>query len=110
VREADGLAISSRNAYLSERERRSAPNLHAALQWVREQLAGGEKDIGAALAPARKHLPPLREDYLAVVHPDVFKPLQLAPPSTALLVIGAAFAGGTRLIDNLKVQTPTKQE
>ncbi len=110
VRESDGVALSSRNAYLTAQERRAAPNLYAALQALAGELAAGERDIPAALSAARSLLPPLREDYLGVVDPADFRPLQSAPPARGLLAVGAAYAGQTRLIDNLKVQTPAEGE
>ncbi len=110
VREPDGLALSSRNAYLTAAERRSAPNLYAALLFIKEELAAGRRDVVGCIEGARKLLKTLREDYLAVVHPDDFRPVHTAPSATELLAVGAAFAGQTRLIDNLRVQTPAGQE
>jgi len=110
VREPDGLALSSRNAYLTAEQRRAAPNLYAALRALAGEIERGCTDFGAACARARERLAPLREDYLGVVDPDEFQPLATAPPSGTLLAVGAAYAGPTRLIDNLKVQTPIQQE
>jgi pantoate--beta-alanine ligase len=110
LRDADGLALSSRNAFLTAQERREAPRLHAALRSLADQLEAGVRDVPAALAAASVLLAPLREDYLGVVLPDEFRPLQVAPPARRLLAVGAAYAGQTRLIDNLKVQTPAEQE
>jgi pantoate--beta-alanine ligase len=106
VREPDGVALSSRNAYLSPAERRAAVNLSAALQRIAHALAAGQTDIRAVIASASETLAPLRCDYLGVVEPDAFVPLAAAPPRTSLLAVGAAFAGDTRLIDNVAVQTP----
>jgi len=106
VRDADGLALSSRNAYLSADERRAAGNLSRALRAIADGLAQGQVDIEKLLAQAAQLLPPLRPDYLGVVRPDEFQPLQIAPPHSDLLAVGAAFAGNTRLIDNIQVQTP----
>jgi pantoate--beta-alanine ligase len=106
LRDADGLALSSRNAYLTAQERRDAPHLYEALCLLASQLEGGLRDIPAALATAAQLIPPLREDYLGVVRPDEFRPLLEAPPATQLLAVGAAYVGRTRLIDNVKVQTP----
>jgi pantoate--beta-alanine ligase len=106
LREPDGLALSSRNAYLTAAERRSAPHLYAALRLVAGGLGAGRRDVASLIAAARAALAPLREDYLAVVRPEEFRPLPDAPPATDLLVVGAAFAGRVRLIDNLKVRTP----
>lgn len=110
VREPDGLAVSSRNSYLTAAERRSAPSLYGALLAVKEQLAAGKRNAGACVEAARTLLAPLREDYLAVARPDEFRPLQVVPAAADLLVLGAAFAGQTRLLDNVRVQTPAKQE
>jgi pantoate--beta-alanine ligase len=104
VREADGLALSSRNAYLSTSERRDAPRLYKALQSIALALQRGN-DIAAALAQAEAELPPLKLDYLTVVDPMDFEPLRTAPPRARLLAVGAAFDGATRLIDNVEVQT-----
>jgi pantoate--beta-alanine ligase len=106
LREPDGLALSSRNAYLTAEERRSAPHLYAALRLVADGLGAGRRDVASLIAAARAALAPLREDYLAVVRPEEFRPLPNAPPAADLLVVGAAFAGRVRLIDNLKVRTP----
>ena len=106
VREPDGLAMSSRNAYLTPEQRAAAPRLHAALTLLADAIANGARDVDAAVARAEAALPPLKMDYLAVVDPAVFEPLHEAPPQAALLVVGAAFAGATRLIDNVEVRTP----
>jgi len=110
VREPDGLALSSRNVYLGAAERRAAPNLHRALEKTREMLEAGESEVSAVLEPARATLAPLREDYLAVVRPDEFRPLASVAPAATLIAVGAAFAGKTRLIDNVRVQTPPRAE
>lgn len=107
VRESDGLALSSRNAYLSSEQRAAAPGLYGALTEIARLLARGERDVDAAVARAEAALPPLKMDYLAVVDPAVFEPLHAAPPNARLLAVGAAFAGTTRLIDNVEVQTPS---
>lgn len=103
VREPDGLALSSRNAYLSPQERASAPTLYRALVALRDALAGGEpKD--AAVARARATLAPAaRSEYFDVVDAHTFAPIaSLEPPA---FVIGAACFGRTRLIDNLWVRS-----
>jgi pantoate--beta-alanine ligase len=99
VREPDGLALSSRNAYLKSRERSEAPTLRRALMALRDALANGAgKD--AAIASARATLSPLAaSDYFDVVDADTFVPIDaLRPPA---FVIGAARFGTTRLLDNL---------
>jgi len=102
VRDADGLATSSRNRYLSAAGRAVVLALPRALQAGQARAAGG---AAAALAAARAVLaaePALAVDYLAVVDPGTFGP---AGPGPALLV-AAARAGGTRLIDNMPVVLP----
>ncbi|MBC5806568.1 MAG: pantoate--beta-alanine ligase [Candidatus Eremiobacter antarcticus] len=108
VREADGLALSSRNRYLSPSERAAAPNLHRALQVIATALASGRSDVNALLADSRARMSPLRCDYLAVVRPDEFIPLDAVPADSELLAVGAAFAGNTRLIDAVKARTPKR--
>ena len=99
VREDDGLALSSRNAYLSAQERAAAPSLHATLQRFRAVLAeGGTKS--AALAAARETIDPIAQlQYVNLVDADTFEPIEALRPST--FVIGAATFGATRLLDNL---------
>jgi pantoate--beta-alanine ligase len=100
-READGLAMSSRNAYLSKEEREAAPSLHHALQAIRMAMAAGRSKADA-IAAGRTRLHPLaRLDYLDVVDARSFAPIDtLTPPA---FVIGAARFGTTRLLDNLWV-------
>jgi pantoate--beta-alanine ligase len=106
VREADGLALSSRNAYLDTQQRRDAARLSLALHGVAQSLVAGNADVATLTADAIGVLLPLRPDYIAVVEPRAFVPLVTAPASSDLLVVGAAFCGATRLIDNVAVRTP----
>jgi pantoate--beta-alanine ligase len=101
VRESDGLALSSRNVYLSAELRAAAPSLHRALQAMLEDLQEG-KNAKAARERAWKMLDPLGTwDYLDLVDMNSFAPLsRLEPPA---FVIGAARFGATRLLDNLMV-------
>jgi pantoate--beta-alanine ligase len=103
VRESDGLALSSRNAYLSPDERAAAPGLYRALREVADSVHSGSHDR-AVIEHARRHLvAPLREAYLDVVDPATFTPsVTLAPPC---IVIGSVYAGATRLIDNIPIAT-----
>ncbi|MBV9148749.1 MAG: pantoate--beta-alanine ligase [Candidatus Eremiobacteraeota bacterium] len=102
VRDADGLALSSRNAYLSSDERRAAPSLHAMLQRVRTSMESGI-DKGSAIAEARPTLSaPGALDYLDVVDADSFEPIEtLRAPA---FIIAAARFGRTRLLDNLWIR------
>jgi pantoate--beta-alanine ligase len=103
VREPDGLAMSSRNAYLSADERARARALSAALSEARERAASGERDAAALVAGARERIAGagLRVDYVELVHPATLRPVERAEPGSVLLV--AAFAGTTRLIDNARL-------
>jgi pantoate--beta-alanine ligase len=107
VREADGLALSSRNAYLSPAERAAAPRLHRALQAMAEAVERGETDRDRIVAAGRAQLvAPLREAYLDVVDPLTFVPVASAAANGApreLTAIGSVWLGSTRLLDNLSV-------
>ena len=99
VRDRDGLALSSRNRYLSDEERAAAPSLYAALTALRLLLHQGASK-GAAIEQAAQVLSPLaRLDYLDLVSANTFEPLQTL--RTPAFLIGAARFGRTRLIDNL---------
>ncbi|MGD1888509.1 MAG: pantoate--beta-alanine ligase [Cohaesibacteraceae bacterium] len=101
IREADGLALSSRNAYLSEEERRIAPELHASLQKGREALRE-RSDAESVLATAKKRLETVgfRPDYVALRDAETLGPAT-SLDNARLLV--AAWLGKTRLIDNIAV-------
>ena len=103
VRDADGLAVSSRNAYLTAAERVTALALSGALRAGRQAAGSGPDAVLAAarqvLDDAAKADPPLVTDYLALVEPDTFTPVKPGFAGDALLLT-AARAGKTRLIDN----------
>jgi len=105
VREADGLALSSRNAYLSAEERCAATVLHRALEAARAELAAGTRDSLQLQGALRKVLevePLAAVDYAEIVDADTFEPVtRVARPCYALL---AVFLGKTRLIDNLYIE------
>lgn len=105
VRERDGLALSSRNRYLSDAERRDAAGLPRALTFIVEALERGATDLGAVLRGAGVELGPLQPDYLAVVDPAAFVPLESVRAGADLLAVGAARCGATRLIDNMPLHT-----
>ena len=102
VREADGLALSSRNRHLSSEERGLAPALYQALRAVRASVEGGATDAAVVLAGAAATIPAgsaLRLEYLEVVDPASFQPVRhITGPVVAA---GALWVGRTRLIDNL---------
>ncbi|MFN2460713.1 MAG: pantoate--beta-alanine ligase [Candidatus Velthaea sp.] len=107
VRESDGLALSSRNVYLSAQERAAAPGLYRALREVADAIRAGAAERGV-LERARRHIvAPLREAYLDVVDSNTFAPLvALHAPA---LVIGSVYAGTTRLIDNIPVSAAAER-
>jgi pantoate--beta-alanine ligase len=101
VREADGLAMSSRNRYLSEKERQQALVLHRALGEVEKRAAAGETKSSALIEAARSVIasePAVRIDYVAIVDPDTL--IDISDVRSGALVAVAAFVGTTRLIDN----------
>ena len=102
VREDDGLALSSRNAYLSATERAAAPTLQAALRATLAALQTGARTDEARTSGAQALDPSAQLEYLDVVDAQTFEPLAaLREPA---FVIGAAKFGRTRLIDNLWVR------
>jgi len=104
ARDADGLATSSRNRYLSPADRAVALALPRALRAGQAMAAEGVAAVLAAAQEALRAEPALVVDYVAVVDPGTFGP---AGPGPALLV-AAARAGGTRLIDNVPVVLPAE--
>ncbi len=102
VRESDGLAMSSRNAYLTSEERIAATVLHRALAAAREELAAGERDAARLQSSIRRVLdaePLMKIDYAEVVDVDSFEPVARVTSSSYILL--AAYLGKTRLIDNM---------
>ncbi len=106
VREPDGLALSSRNAYLSPEERGRALALSRGLRAAQAAFRGGEVDPGALAEVVRAQLASagLSEDYVSVVDPEDLLPPSLADASTILAL--AAKLGKTRLIDNCVLGEP----
>jgi len=101
VREADGLALSSRNAYLSADHRRQAGAIPAALADAHTRFLGGERDAAALCAALRRRLEQagLVVEYVEAVDPDRLEPVATVAGDT--LVAVAAQVGTTRLIDNI---------
>lgn len=105
VREPDGLAMSSRNAYLSAADRPRALVLHRSLQEVERAFHRGEQDATALEQSGRIVLaqePDVRLDYFEVVDPETLDPVEAAAGKT--LVAVAAYVGSTRLIDNVVLE------
>ncbi|MBT3196604.1 MAG: pantoate--beta-alanine ligase [Gammaproteobacteria bacterium] len=102
-REKDGLAMSSRNGYLTPQQREQAPRLYHTLQWVKGQLVAGRRDFESIEQEAREPLEMegFRLDYLLIRHPATLQPIETAGQKWVVLV--AAWLGNTRLIDNYQV-------
>jgi pantoate--beta-alanine ligase len=104
VREADGLACSSRNQYLNPMERRQAPVLRAALLEAAKLAQGGERSAAAISESARKIIdesPLARIDYLELVNADTLQQSEVVEGNS--LIAAAVFFGQTRLIDNIRL-------
>jgi len=102
VREADGLAMSSRNAYLNREERGRALVLQRSLQKARQQFDAGERAAAKLISAAKEVFagePQVVLDYFEIVDPDKLDPVERISQKT--LVAVAAYVGTTRLIDNL---------
>jgi pantoate--beta-alanine ligase len=107
VRERDGLAMSSRNVYLSADNRRIAPLLSQALRAGRQMIVGGMSDVAAIKRIMRQTIeqaPTMQVEYLAVCDQDSLEPLPVVSAHTVLL--GAVRIGSIRLLDNLLVTMP----
>ncbi|MDZ7594821.1 MAG: pantoate--beta-alanine ligase, partial [Thiobacillus sp.] len=106
LREVDGLAMSSRNAYLGASERIQAAQLQRELAAVVAAVEAGERDFEALAATAARHLKMAgwRVDYVALR--DAATLQAPTPASSRLVVLGAAWLGNTRLIDNLDFPLP----
>jgi pantoate--beta-alanine ligase len=108
LREEDGLALSSRNAYLSPAERKTAPLLYQTVFAVAADLSKGRGADDAAHAGRFKlEAKGFRVDYVAVRDPETLRPL--SGPVTRARVLAAAYLGRTRLIDNVAVPVPTNR-
>jgi pantoate--beta-alanine ligase len=105
VREHDGLALSSRNRYLDDTQRRAAVALSRSLAAASSAAAGG---VDAVLAAAHESLdaePAVKLDYLVVVDPDTFQSVDAEYRGQAVVLV-AAHLGTTRLIDNERISIP----
>jgi pantoate--beta-alanine ligase len=104
VREPDGLALSSRNRYLSPDDRAVAPRIYRALRAIRERARAGEIDIArleSALEAELESIPGARVDYARIVDAESLRPLgRLDRPAVAA---AAVYLGTTRLIDNVVI-------
>jgi pantoate--beta-alanine ligase len=109
VREPDGLALSSRNRYLSLTERNAATVLYRALSRARRAIEQGERDTLRIATAARQELagePQASVDYVEIVDAGSFEPVVRLTPSC--LVLLAVRFGNTRLIDNMQVEIDSR--
>lgn len=110
IREPDGLAMSSRNVYLSPENRAAAPVLRRALDAGAQAVKGGERDpteVAAAMRAVVAQQPRARLDYVAVVDPETLETPTRIGAETRLLI--AANLGDTRLIDNCSVRSEDRR-
>ena len=111
VREADGLALSSRNAYLDANERKAAMVLHRALEAVKRELGAGERDALQLQIAMRRVLeaePLARVDYAEIVDAEAFEPVVRV--NRACYALLAVYFGKTRLIDNCRIEVDDRGE
>ena len=107
VREQDGLAMSSRNAYLTPRERGEAPVLYRSLRKAEEMIRAGERSPGTVIEAVTAEITggsSAAIDYVSVADAESLEALSTLSPGTSVLVSLAARFGGTRLIDNIHIR------
>ena len=109
MREADGLAMSSRNVYLSKEQRAAAPVLHRALHFAQQRIAAGEKDPEAIIHAMRGIITsayPAEIDYIEIVGASDLQRRTVLKSGESVLIPLAARFGTTRLIDNITITIP----
>ena len=105
VREPDGLALSSRNAYLSPDDRRAATALNRSLEGVKTEIGAGQRDAAHLIAAARHLLdsePGVKTDYVEIVDAESLEPVTVLRNRSLVLI--AAYVGKARLIDNALIE------
>jgi pantoate--beta-alanine ligase len=111
IREKDGLAMSSRNSYLSKEEREQARALSQALFLAREQVKAGERHADKLIQTARRMLekiPKLRIEYIEIRDSEKLEPVKIIDKPCQMLM--AVWIGKTRLIDNLRICPQNKRK
>lgn len=105
IREDSGLALSSRNGYLTEEELKIAPALSQNIQWLAKELKKDNNFIGLAKKAAENiNSAGLKTDYIHVCNAKTLEPANV--DDTDIVILGAAFCGKARLIDNLRFTLP----
>ena len=108
VREEDGLALSSRNVYLNETERKNAPFLYRSLQHAAHRIHSGKKEVANLRAEMEDMIMrgnPSQIDYIAFINPEQFEEIELIESPEVIVALAVRF-GRTRLIDNIRIQVP----
>lgn len=107
IRANDGLALSSRNAYLSKEQRKEAPSLYRALKYVKQQIQEGAKNLNLVLQHQQAELEAkgLKIDYLSVFSFDTIASVNEVKVGQKYILAGAVYLGETRLIDNMIIET-----
>lgn len=108
VREPDGLAMSSRNVYLTPEERAAATVLYRSFQWAQEQVAQGMRDAHALREQVQAQIaasPYARIDYVEIMDAETLEPLEVIDRPARIAV--AAYFGKARLIDNMALNPPS---
>lgn len=109
VREPDGLAMSSRNVYLNEAERKNARVLCRSLLHAQARIQGGERSVAAIRSEIESmvaSVKPTQIDYVAFVRPDHFQEIERIEPPSVLVLLAVRF-GSTRLVDNMVIAVPS---
>jgi len=104
IREQDGIAMSSRNSYLSKEERKQATCLYRSLLIARDRIMAGERNTSSIISRMEgfiKAFPSTKIDYIEIVDPETLNPLKRIKGNARILL--AVWVGTTRLIDNLQV-------
>ena len=106
ARANDGLALSSRNAYLSEDERQKAPGLYRGLRYIKKQISDGVDNPKLLLDHQKSELEAkgLKIDYLNVFDKKTLTPAETLIKSEQYIIAGAVWVGDTRLIDNILIE------
>ena len=108
VREDSGLAMSSRNGYLTDEEKAIAPALYQNMQWLAEQIEHNDDFIGLAKQAANNiNDAGMKTDYIHICHARTLQPA--SEDDTELVILAAAHCGKARLIDNLQVSLASKK-
>ncbi|WP_075186628.1 pantoate--beta-alanine ligase [Teredinibacter haidensis] len=103
VREADGLAMSSRNSFITDQERPRASQLNRSLNWAKQQILEGERDFLRLEDEAREQIRAagFKPDYVSICNSKTLEPA--ANDDLEITVLGAMFTQGARLIDNVSL-------